>query len=69
MDAAQVIATLAANADNARRVVAGLPAHLTHREACPCGCDRALTHALMTAPARRDPAVLARLDAVAGRVL
>ena len=31
--------------------------------------DRSLTYAMMTAPAKRDPEVLARLDAVAGRVL
>jgi 5'-methylthioadenosine phosphorylase len=29
----------------------------------------ALDNALITAPKRRDPAILARLDAVAGRVL
>jgi 5'-methylthioadenosine phosphorylase len=40
----------------------------TH-EACPCGCDRALDFAIMTAPDARDPALLAKLDAVAGRVL
>jgi 5'-methylthioadenosine phosphorylase len=40
----------------------------TH-QICPCGCDRALTHALMTAPDKRDPDLLAKLDAVAGRVL
>jgi 5'-methylthioadenosine phosphorylase len=33
------------------------------------GCDCVLEHAIMTAPERRDPAVLAKLDAVAGRVL
>ena len=69
VDVAQVLATLTANASHARQVVAALPAHLDHPEPCPCGCDRALTHALMTAPARRDPDLLARLDAVAGRVL
>ncbi|MFT4620912.1 MAG: 5'-methylthioadenosine phosphorylase, partial [Polaromonas sp.] len=31
--------------------------------------DRALEYALMTAPEKRDPALLAKLDAVAGRVL
>jgi len=36
---------------------------------CPIGSDRALEHALMTAPERRDPTLLAKLDAVAGRVL
>ena len=36
---------------------------------CPVGTDRALDHAIMTAPGSRDPALLAKLDAVAGRVL
>jgi 5'-methylthioadenosine phosphorylase len=36
---------------------------------CPEGTDRALDAALITAPEARDPAVLAKLDAVAGRVL
>ncbi len=44
--------------------------HLRERpEICPAGCDRALDTALITAPEARDPEVLARLDAVAGRVL
>jgi 5'-methylthioadenosine phosphorylase len=69
VDVAQVIATLTANAAQARSLVAALPRHLSHPEPCPCGCDRALTWALMTAPAKRDPNLLAKLDAVAGRVL
>lgn len=70
VDVAQVIATLGANAAHARALVAGLPARLgAERAPCPHGCDRALEHAIMTAPDRRDPALLARLDAVAGRVL
>ncbi|MDP5335573.1 MAG: S-methyl-5'-thioadenosine phosphorylase [Paracoccaceae bacterium] len=70
VDVAQVIATLGANAAHARALVAGLPARLgAARAPCPHGCDRALEHAIMTAPDRRDPALLARLDAVAGRVL
>ena len=40
-----------------------------HAGPCRQGCDHALDHALITAPERRDPAMLARLDAVAGRVL
>ena len=67
VDVAQVIATLTANAGNARSVVANL--RVTHPDPCPCGCDRALTHAIMTAPEKRDPSLLARLGAVAGRVL
>ena len=35
----------------------------------PIGSDRALDNALITAPEARDPELIARLDAVAGRVL
>ncbi|MCA0424927.1 MAG: S-methyl-5'-thioadenosine phosphorylase [Proteobacteria bacterium] len=40
-----------------------------HRMVCPVGSHRALDGAIMTAPSARDPEVLSRLDAVAGRVL
>lgn len=69
VDVAQVVATLMANAGAARNTVARLPDHLAPHNPCPHGCDHALTHALMTAPDKRDPALLAKLDAVAGRVL
>jgi 5'-methylthioadenosine phosphorylase len=70
VDVAQVIAVLTRNAGVARAMIAALPARLgAEKPACPCGCDRALDHAIMTAPDQRDPATLARLDAVAGRVL
>ena len=36
---------------------------------CDKGCDHALEYALITAPEARDPQLLAKLDAVAGRVL
>jgi 5'-methylthioadenosine phosphorylase len=36
---------------------------------CPIGSDRALDFAVMTAHERRDPTLLRKLDAVAGRVL
>ena len=39
------------------------------REHCPAGCDRALDHAIITAPAARDPAMVAKLSSIAGRVL
>ena len=70
VDISEIIATLTANADNARGLVARLPGLLgTGREACEHGCDRALEYAVMTAPDKRDPALVAKLDAVAGRVL
>jgi 5'-methylthioadenosine phosphorylase len=70
VDVAQVIAVLQANAAAARGLVARLPTLLgPDRPPCPHGCDRALTHAIMTAPDKRDPDLLAKLDTVAGRVL
>jgi 5'-methylthioadenosine phosphorylase len=69
VDVAAVIKTLLANADAARNTVAELPKLLPTRAPCPEGCDHALTHAIMTAPAKRDADLIAKLDAVAGRVL
>ena len=70
VDVAQVLATMGRNAGLARDLVAGLPALVgATRDPCPQGCDRALDHAIMTAPAQRDPETMARLDAIAGRVL
>ncbi len=66
----QVVKVLSGNAEKARALVKALiPRIGAAREACPAGCDRALDHALITAPDKRDPALLAKLDAVAGRVL
>jgi 5'-methylthioadenosine phosphorylase len=70
VDVAAVIATLTRNSGHARDMIARLPALLgPDRTACPHGCDRALDNAIMTAPAMRDADLLAKLDAVAGRVL
>jgi 5'-methylthioadenosine phosphorylase len=70
VDVAAVIATLTGNAAKARRVIAQLPGLLgPDRTPCPHHCDHALDHALMTAPDKRDAALVAKLDAVAGRVL
>jgi 5'-methylthioadenosine phosphorylase len=70
VDITDIIATLTANAGNARALVARLPALLgPDRAPCPHGCDRALDHAILTAPDKRDPALVDRLSAVAGRVL
>ena len=70
VDVTEIIKTLTGNSANARGMIARLPAALTAgRTPCPHGCDHALEHAIMTAPEKRDPALLAKLDAVAGRVL
>ncbi|MDF1719021.1 MAG: S-methyl-5'-thioadenosine phosphorylase [Antarcticimicrobium sp.] len=66
----EIIATLTGNAHKGRDKVRRLPGLLgAERAPCPCGCDRALEFAIMTAPEKRDPALVAKLDAVAGRVL
>ena len=70
VDVAAVIAVVRENAGNAARLVARLAHDFpAEHEACPVGSDRALDYAIMTAPDAREPALLAKLDAVAGRVL
>jgi 5'-methylthioadenosine phosphorylase len=65
-----IIKVLNANAEKAKRLVARLAKDLPREhEPCPIGSDRALDTALITAPEARDPALLKKLDAVAGRVL
>jgi len=70
VDVTEIIKTLMGNSDKGRDLVKGLPALLgAEREDCPHGCDKALEFAVMTAPEKRDPVLIAKLDAVAGRVL
>ncbi len=70
VDVASVLKVAHANAERAnalvRRVLTDFPAE---HEPCAVGSDRALEVALMTPPTHRDPALMAKLDAVAGRVL
>ena len=67
---ADVIKVLTANADRAKRLVTRLAREFPREhEACPIGSDRALDNALITAPEARDPALIKKLEAVAGRVL
>lgn len=66
----QIVRVLLDNADKARMLVADVvPGLGAGRGPCPYGCDRALEHALITPVDHRDPALMAKLDAVAGRVL
>jgi len=70
VDVSDVIKTLQGNGTKARDMVTRLPELLgSERDLCPHGCDRALEYAVMTAPEKRDTALVAKLDAVAGRVL
>jgi 5'-methylthioadenosine phosphorylase len=65
-----IVKVLMANAEKAARLVARLAKDFPREhEPCPIGSDRALDNALITAPKARDPKLVKKLDAVAGRVL
>ncbi|MBB4374006.1 5'-methylthioadenosine phosphorylase [Bradyrhizobium sp. cir1] len=65
-----IIRVLTSNADKAKALVVRLAKDFPREhEPCPIGSDRALDTALITAPEARDPELLKKLDAVAGRVL
>ena len=65
-----VIRVLGENAAAAKELVARVAPLIGQRtESCPAGCHHALDVAIITAPDARDPAMAAKLDAVAGRVL
>jgi len=70
VDVAAVVKVLRANAENAARLVARMARDFPiEREPCPNGSHNALEVAIITAPEARDPELMGKLDAVAGRVL
>ncbi|MEQ1578465.1 MAG: S-methyl-5'-thioadenosine phosphorylase [Hyphomicrobium sp.] len=70
VDVAAVIAVMTHNTEKAQRLVTRLArAFPRQHPVCPIGSDTALDVAIITPPEARDPAVLAKLDAVAARVL
>jgi 5'-methylthioadenosine phosphorylase len=65
-----IIKVLLDNADKGRSLVKRVAPKLTGRDiSCSDGCHTALEMAIITAPDARDPALIEKLDAVAGRVL
>jgi 5'-methylthioadenosine phosphorylase len=65
-----VVKVLLGNADKARALVKKVAPKLHGRtKSCGAGCHTALDNAIITSPAARDPGIVKRLDAVAGRVL
>ena len=66
-----VLAILKSNVVRAQELVRHMTSAMAgaKREPCPDGIETVLDFALITAPEARDPELLARLDAVAGRVL
>ncbi len=69
VDVAAVIEVVRSNAETVARLLARFLADFPREhERCPVGSDRALDNAILTAPDARDPALLAKLDAVMGRL-
>ncbi len=65
-----VVKQMHANTTAAQRAILRLASEFpAEREPCPAGSHRALDGAIMTAPSQRSRTLVARLDAVAGRVL
>ena len=70
VDIQSILKVMRANSENARNLVERVALDFPREhEPCPIGSDRALDHAIITAPDARDPLALAKLDAVAGRIL
>jgi 5'-methylthioadenosine phosphorylase len=70
VDVAAVVKVVHENAQRAGALVSRVLRDMSaEHEPCPIGSDRALDNAIMTHPEARDPVLLAKLDAVAGRVL
>lgn len=68
VEVAEVVAQMHKNGDTARRTVSALIAALPP-ERTPSPIDTVLDFALMTDPAVRDPALVAKLDAILARVM
>ncbi|HTR51392.1 MAG TPA: S-methyl-5'-thioadenosine phosphorylase [Kofleriaceae bacterium] len=67
---ADVIKVMHGNSENAKKLLAHvIPRAGADTGPCERGCDRALEHAILTAPDARDPKLVEKLSAVAGRVL
>jgi len=65
-----IVKVLLDNADKGRALVKAAAPRLSGRtEACAKGCHTALDSAIITHGDARDPAMVAKLDAVAGRML
>ena len=70
VDITSIIAVMKHNNEKAQRLVRRLAKDFPREHPpCPNGSDRALDVAIITPPEGRDPELLKKLDAVAGRVL
>jgi len=70
VEVSKVLEVMKQNSANAARLIACVAAHLTStRKRSPLGVETCLDDAVITAPDARDPGMLAKLAAVAGRFL
>jgi len=70
VDVPALLRVMADNAATARRLIARVARDFpAEHEPCPVGSDRALEYAVITHTDARDPDLVKKLDAVAGRVL
>ncbi len=70
VDISDILRVMKENSEKAARLALSLArAFPREHPPCPIGSDRALEYAIITAPEGRDPALVAKVDAVAGRVL
>ena len=70
VEVADIIKVMHENSGNVARLIGRLAQNFPdEHEPCPVGSDRALEYAIITPPEARDPALVGKLDAVAGRVL
>ncbi|CAN5508905.1 S-methyl-5'-thioadenosine phosphorylase [soil metagenome] len=70
VDVAQVVKVMNENGAKVRKLLSQvIPIVAAHEGECKFGCDRALEHAIMTAPSSADQVLVKKLDAIAGRVL
>lgn len=67
VDVTQIIATLTANTEHAKGMIAAIPGLIVPE--CAQSCNTALEFAILTAPDKRDPGLVDRLSTIAGRVL
>jgi len=65
----QVVKVLHANAEHARRLIMNVSGKLGPYHTASPGIERVLDTAIITAPDKRDPKLMRKLDAVAGRIL
>ncbi len=70
VDIQAILKVMRGNSENAARFIARLARDFPRQHPpCPIGSDRALEHAIITAPDARDPALVEKLQTIASRVL